>query len=142
MANRASRLRALEPHAKDKGAHAALLTLEAIEALTAAEGFSPTLRDVARVRELTLPGLQHHIGILERAGLLQKRIKGNSRAFKVLDPLKSNDEWIEVVTLTLTRAQTRSLLSIREAFSQAVENAMFQVDLEGSQIELRLRHRP
>lgn len=142
MADRAARLRALEPHTKDRGAHAALLTLEAIEALTLAEGFSPTIRDVARVRELTLPGVQHHIKVLEFSGLLQKRVKGNARAFKVLDPSKKEEKWAEACTRRFTRGETRTHMDIRNAVMAAVEDTLFRVDLEGSQIELVIRHRP
>ncbi len=140
--NRAHRLRVLEPHVKDRGAHAALLTLEAIEALTLAEGLSPTLRDVARVRELTMAGVQHHVRILERSGLLEKRVKGHARAFRVAVTARADEEWIEVTKLTLSREQTRTDTAIYAAFSRAAEDALSRVDMEGSQVEFIIRHRP
>jgi DNA-binding MarR family transcriptional regulator len=117
-----------------------MLTLEAIEAMCG-PGDNPSLREVARVRELTLAGLQHHIRLLERAGLLQKRVKGNARAFKVLDTARANEDWIAVTKVTLNRGQTRTADAIREALSVAIEDAFDKVDLQGSQIELTLRHR-
>ncbi len=140
MADRAARLRALEPYAKDRGSHAALLTLEAIEALSGL-GHSPSLREVARIRELTLPGLQHHIKVLEFARLLAKRPKGSARAFKVLDD-KKEPAWVEACTRTFNRGETRTHMDIRNAVMAAVEDTLFRVDLEGSQIELVIRHRP
>lgn len=140
--SRASRIRAVEPFVtRDRGAHSAVLTLEAIEALTGV-GQNPTLREVARVRELTLPGVQHHVAILEKAKLLAPRKKGNARAFRVLDTTPEENDWLSVIQVTLDRSQTRSNQAILDAFAEAVNSAFYKVDLQGSQIELRIRHRP
>ena len=105
-------------------------------------GHSPSIRELARARELTPPGIQHHINILELAGLLDKRPKHNARAFKITNTTKANEDWIVVTKLTLNREQTRTSQAIRDAFAAAIEDAFDKVDLQGSQIELRIRHRP
>ncbi len=69
---------------------------EIITRLTEGEA---TLSELAEPFDLTMPGLSKHVGVLERAGIVEKRRRGRSRYCRLLpERLVVADEWIRTQT--------------------------------------------
>ncbi len=69
---------------------------EIITRLTRGEA---TLSELAEPFDLTMPGLSKHVGVLERAGIVEKRRRGRSRYCRLKpERLAVADEWIRTQT--------------------------------------------
>ncbi len=142
---RSQRLEKLSVVCGDEGAWNSLMTLEAIEALTAVDGRPPTYREVSQTRKITVPGVQHQVGILTKAGLLSN--DKSSRSFRVLDrmPPFTEGPWHDVLRATIPRENTRrrpGTIHVNEAIMRIVSDSLDEVDLIGSEVEIFIRHRP
>ena len=136
---RNSRRQALLHHAGELGAWEAMLTLEAIEALTAADGRPPTYREVAASRQLTVGGIQQHTAVLVKAGLLTA--DKTTRSFRVVDTgTHAVEDWHDVLRVTLSPEDTSG--DVAAVILYQVEEAIERLDLRGSQIEIVIRHKP
>jgi hypothetical protein len=134
---RRQRLVLLDKYVSPEGAHAAVLTLETIEALHAIDGRPPSYREVADVRKLTVPGIQWQVRYLVNAGLLSSN--KSSRSFKVLG-VGTEGEWVDVLRKTFHREETKK--NPQAAVLSQAEDALYALDLEGSEIEVVIRHKP
>ena len=139
MATRKERMEKLTRHMGSDGAHAAILTLEAIEALILVDGRPPSYREVAELRQLTVPGIQHQAAFLVKAGLLE--MSKSARSFRVLDTAEKGG-WHEAGKTTLSRSETTHSSDISDAVEAFVVETMDRVDMFGSDIEIIIRHRP
>lgn len=117
-----------------------VLTLEAIEDLTAqGKGRPPTYRELAAARRMTVGGIQYSLDVLAQAKLLSYQ-KGVPRSLEVLDSV--TEEWVPAGRLLLHREQTRTTKSIGEAIEALVDETLDRVDLDGSEVEIIIRHKP
>jgi len=132
---------ALRSHTDDP--HPFILTLEAFEALALAEGRPPTFREVARTRQVTAAGIQHHVAVLRRAGLLIGGDRRSPRSLRVCPPPGCTD-WLPAAQVRLAREATRGWSQddiLKELFNRMTFQ-LNQVDLVGSDIEVRVIHKP
>ena len=136
---RSKRLLTLERHASSGGSHSAVLTLEAIEALTTDNRRPPTLRELCRVRGLTMGAIQDHVVLLTKSGLLLPKGKGEARSLRVA-VLES--DWVEAGRKVIPRERSKEIEDIQGAVSLLVFDVLNRIDLLGSEIEIVIRHKP
>lgn len=130
----------LRKHVNDP--HPFILTLEAIEALGLTENRPPTYREVAKCRGLTVGAIQHHTKVLDKAGLLVAGKGRSPRRLQVVKP--SCADWLPAAQVRLNREGTKnwSQDDIVKTLFERLAFQLNQVDLVGSDIEVKAVHKP
>lgn len=135
---RHERIRAIEKKVNTKDGLLYVLTLEAIESLTASMGVPPTYRELATFRNLSVPSIQGHLDTLAGIGLVS--FTNKPRSLRITD--SSNKPWEVVCQTRIDRTEQAAKFDVVLAAVTADLRALYHgTDMFDRDIEITVKAR-